>query len=161
VDTGESTFTGGRVLRIRKFLEGEKQFCLTYGDAVSDVDLKALINCHVQSGLTGTITGVNLSGRFGELTMDGNLITHFAEKPEVASGKVNGGFMVFDNDRFWRYMDWSGDFWLEREPFYRMVQDRQMGVYKHDGFWQCMDTPREYELLCRLWDGGKAPWKTW
>ena len=157
-DTGEHTMTGGRVWRAKRYLQDEDHFCLTYGDGIADVDVTALMRQHIQSGLVGTLTGVRVAGRFGELQSDSNKITSFDEKPAVTSGRINGGFMVFDARRVWNYFDACDDLIFEREPLARMVADGQLGIYEHDGFWQCMDTPREYRALNDLWASGRAPW---
>lgn len=160
-DTGEETYTGGRLVAVRQYLENEDHFCLTYGDGLADIDVGALVRSHQDSGLTATVTAVQLEGRFGEMAIKDRLVVDFAEKPPRSAGKVSGGFMVFDNDRVWDYLEERPDIWLEREPLQAMVAARQLGVFKHDGFWQCMDTPREYDRLNEMWQAGNAPWKTW
>lgn len=158
VDTGDQTMTGGRVWRLRDYLAQDDLFCLTYGDAVADINIGALVEQHRRSGLTGTISAVRVAGRFGELQADGAVVTGFDEKPAVTAGRINGGFMVFDAKRLWDYMDPSDDLIFEREPLTRMVEAGQLGCYLHDGQWQCMDTPREYVLLNELWEKGQAFW---
>lgn len=160
-DTGDESMTGARLWKIRKYLEGEKRFCLTYGDGLAGINVKALLDFHDQSGKLGLITGVRPAGRFGELNTDGITITHFNEKPQISEGWVNGGFMVLNNDKVWDYL-WPDDkLVFEKEPLPAMVKDRQLGMFKHEGFWMGMDTLREYTILNELWDGGKAPWKIW
>jgi glucose-1-phosphate cytidylyltransferase len=161
VDTGDHTMTGNRVWRVRKYLKDEDHFCLTYGDGVGDIDISALIAQHHKLGLVGTLTGVKVTGRFGELEGDRGKVVEFNEKPVMTSGRINGGFMVFDAGRVWDYFNDSDDLILERDPLPRMVADRQLGIYEHDGYWQCMDTLREYNMLNDLWEQGKAPWKIW
>ncbi len=100
-------------------------------------------------------------GRFGEIEMDANRISEFNEKPNVRTGRINGGFMVFDASRVWNYFRAGEDLILEREVLPKMVKDKQLGVFKHDGFWQCVDTPREYDMLNKLWKEDKASWKVW
>ncbi|OGG02824.1 MAG: glucose-1-phosphate cytidylyltransferase [Candidatus Glassbacteria bacterium RIFCSPLOWO2_12_FULL_58_11] len=160
-DTGENAMTGARLYRVRKYLEGCGPFCLTYGDGVADIDLRALVEQHERSGLAGTLTGIRMAGRFGELNITGGKVRKFQEKPALTQGRVNGGFMVFDNRRVWDYLDDREDLTLEEEPLRRMAEAGQLGVYEHDGYWQCMDTFREYNLLNEIWDSGKAPWKIW
>ncbi len=158
VDTGEQTMTGGRVWRIRDYVDKDDLFCLTYGDAVADIDITALIEQHKRSGLVGTISAVHVAGRFGELQARGEFVTAFDEKPAVTAGRINGGFMVFDAKRLWNYMEPSDDLVFERGPLARMVCDGQLGCYRHNGQWQCMDTPREYALLNELWEKGADFW---
>ena len=160
-DTGEETYTGGRLLAVRPYLQNEDHFCLTYGDGLADIDIGALIQKHRASGLTGTVTAVRASGRFGEMSITGDLVDRFEEKPTRSAGKISGGFMVFDNQRIWDYIEDRPDIWLERKPLQSLTTDRQLGVFSHDGFWQCMDTPREYDRLNEMWQAGNAPWKTW
>ena len=160
-DTGEQTFTGGRLARVRRYLDGEDHFCLTYGDGLADLDIQTLVQSHRASGLTATITGVKVSGRFGEMITDGQRVLQFDEKPARSAGIISGGFMVFDNSRIWDHLEDRPDVWLEREPLQSLINAGQLGVYPHHGYWQCMDTPREYDRLNELWDRGDAPWKTW
>jgi glucose-1-phosphate cytidylyltransferase len=160
-DTGENTMTGGRVRRIKEHLNGCSHFCLTYGDGVGDVDLGALLSHHLQSGLTGTLTGVRVAGRFGKIECVDCKITAFDEKPPMSADRINGGFMVFDANRVWDYFDDRSDLVLESETLSRLAADGQLGIFEHDGFWQCMDTPREYHLLNEIWESGRAQWKIW
>lgn len=160
-ETGEAPQTGTRVSIIRKYLEGSERFCLTYGDGVADIDLKTLMAKHQASGLLATVTGVHPSGRFGEIEYDERGIIEFNEKPNVGTGLINGGFMVFQTSVLDRYFDNSKDQILEKDIIPAMVKDKQVGIYVHKGFWQCMDTPREYALLNTLWAEHKAPWKCW
>jgi len=136
-------------------------FSVTYGDGVADINIDVLINAHKNSGLSGTITGVHPSGRFGEMEISGDIISEFAEKPNVSVGLINGGFMVFNRDALGRYFRGGNDLILEGEVIPKMVKDRQIGIYKHKGFWQCIDTAREYSALNDIWETGKAPWKIW
>lgn len=159
VDTGEHTMTGGRIRRIRKYVENDDNFCVTYGDGVADIDISKLVEHHKQSGLVGTLTGVKLAGRFGELEHKDGKVTTFEEKPPITAGSINGGFMVFDAKNIWDYFDGDDNLILEREPLERLVKSNQLGIYEHEGFWQCMDTLREYNKLNELWDADKAPWK--
>ncbi len=160
-DTGESTQTGGRIFKIRDYV-GDETFHLTYGDAVSDVDIKALGKHHAQSGAIATVTAVKSVGRFGELTCrpDG-IVQTFCEKPAASAGRISGGFFVLDGQRLWSYFDNNPDLVFESGPLTKLAMDSKLTAYAHDGFWQCMDTPREHELLNKLWKEKKAPWKTW
>ncbi|MBU1007081.1 MAG: glucose-1-phosphate cytidylyltransferase, partial [Candidatus Omnitrophica bacterium] len=120
-----------------------------------------LIDMHKDSGLLGTITGVHPSGRFGEMEIVDNLVTEFDEKPNVGMGLINGGFMLFDKSVIKKYFRPGDDLILESEVLFEMVKNKELSVYKHDGFWQCVDTPREYGILNHMWDTNKAIWKVW
>lgn len=158
-DTGEATMTGGRVARAAKYLhDHDDVFFLTYGDAVSDIDLAHLADVHRQSGKILTVTAVHPSGRFGEMKLDGDAVVGFHEKPQTEAGLINGGFMVADRDFPARYLRPAEDLVLEQGPMRTVVRDGQMNAYVHEGFWQCMDTMREYKRLNELWDTGHAPW---
>ena len=160
-ETGEETMTGARLWKVRKYLEGSEQFCVTYGDGLSAINLIDLLNFHQSHGKIGTVSGVRPSGRFGELTIEGDTVSRFDEKPQYEEGWVSGGFMIFDNKRVWDYF-WPGDgLILERESLPAMAKDRQLKVFKYDGFWMGMDTIREYTMLNDMWNAGKAPWKVW
>ena len=161
VETGEDSQTGARVWNVKKYLEGEEHFCLTYGDGVADINISSLLDTHKKSGLVGTITAVHPLGRFGEVEIENNRIVEFAEKPNVRQGYINGGFMIFDNRRVWDYFRPGEDLILEGEVLPKMLKEGQLGAFKHDGFWQCVDTPREYNILNELWKENKAPWKVW
>jgi glucose-1-phosphate cytidylyltransferase len=160
-ETGEESMTGARIWKMRKYVEGDNHFALTYGDGVANVDIKKLIEFHNSNGKIGTITGVRPSSRFGEIVLQDSLITNFNEKPNVSEGWVNGGFMIFDAKRIWDYLWDDENLSFEKEPLSSLARDRQLVSFKHDGFWQCMDTFREYEMLNDLWKKGKAPWKVW
>ncbi len=161
VDTGEQAQTGARIWNARKYLEDCDLFSVTYGDGVADIDIGALVKTHKESGLLGTVSGVHPSGRFGEMEISKNIVSEFDEKPNVSMGLINGGFMLFDRKVIDRYFRQGDDLILEGEVLPAMVKDRQLGVYKHDGFWQCIDTPREYGVLNKMWDKGEARWKIW
>lgn len=161
VDTGEETMTGGRVWRIRKYVEADDHFCVTYGDGVGDIDIGALVKQHKASGLVATLTAVRVAGRFGELVSEQGKVIKFDEKPAITAGRINGGFMVFDSKRIWKYFNDSPELVLEREPLRRLAEDGQLAMYKHNGYWQCMDTLREYNLLNQMWEEGNVPWKVW
>lgn len=158
VDTGEHTMTGGRLRRIRSYV-GESTFCCTYGDGVGDVDLTRLLAFHRASGRQATLTGVQPPGRFGALTLDGDRVVSFQEKPEGDGCWINGGFFVLEPDVF-DLLD--GDACVfEREPLEVLARRGQLGMFKHAGFWQPMDTLRDKVKLEALWERGQAPWKMW
>jgi glucose-1-phosphate cytidylyltransferase len=160
-DTGEETMTGGRLARIRKYLEHEDHFCVTYGDGLSDINITESIEFHRQGGKIGTIAAVRPSSRFGEISLEKDLVTNFNEKANIGQGWINGGFMIFDNKRLWDYL-WPEDtLILERVTLPSLVKDNQLLAYKHEGFWLGMDTPREYHALNDMWSAGNAPWKIW
>jgi glucose-1-phosphate cytidylyltransferase len=159
VDTGLETMTGGRVARIRKYIGNDENFLLTYGDGVCDVNVPELIRFHQQSGRTATLTGVHPVGRFGELAIDGDTVRQFAEKPASSDTWINGGFFVM-NRAIFNYLD-GDDCVLERTPLERLSAGDQLGVYRHPGYWQCMDTLRDMEQLNHEWASGRAPWKVW
>jgi glucose-1-phosphate cytidylyltransferase len=158
VDTGMQTQTGGRVKRLAHLLDTET-FMLTYGDGVSNVNIQKLLAFHRAHGKLATVTAVRPPARFGGLTFDGDYIKEFSEKPQTGEGWINGGFFVFEP----RVLDYIKDdsTILEREPLERLARDRQLVAYRHDDFWQCMDTLRDQRLLESLWQSGKAPWKIW
>ena len=158
VDTGLMTQTGGRVKRVQKYI-GDEPFMLTYGDGVGDIDLDALLAQHQASGKIVTLTGIQPGGRFGVLDVDGQTVTGFREKAKEDGGWINGGFMVLDPEVFARL---GGDSCvLEREPLEGLAQEGWLGIYRHNGFWQCMDTQRDKTRLEELWQNGDAPWRVW
>lgn len=160
VNTGLETQTGGRIRRIRKYVNDET-FMVTYGDGVSDLNIAELLKHHRASDKTATISAVQLEGRFGILDIDasGRQVTGFREKPKEDGGWINAGFMVMEPEVF-DYLD--GDRCvLERKPLEDLSREGRLGVYKHSGFWQCMDTQRDRGLLEELWNSGRAPWKLW
>jgi glucose-1-phosphate cytidylyltransferase len=159
VDTGENSGTGGRLLRVRQYLESEDAFCMTYGDGVSDVDLSATIAFHRKHGKWATMTAVQPPSRFGALGMEGDEITSFQEKPLGEGGWINGGFFVLSPAVLTEIRDQSWMF--EREPLERLTAQHQVYAYRHKGFWQAMDTLRDKYRLEELWASGSAPWKTW
>ena len=156
MDTGQQTQTGGRIKRLEPWLK-EGTFMATYGDGVCDVDLQALLEFHKSQGKLATITAVRPPSRFGGLVFDGNLVQDFIEKPQIGEGWINGGFMVLE-PQVLDYLD-GDDSTLERDGLERLAADRQLAAYRHEGFWQCMDTLREKRLLETLWQSGNAPWK--
>lgn len=158
IDTGISTLTGGRIKRLAPQLQNET-FMLTWGDGVSDVDLEALLEFHRSHGRLVTMTAVRPTARFGHLELDGNRIVEFSEKPQTQEGWINGAFFVVEPGVF-DYIGGDQTQW-EREPLERLARDGQLMAYKHESFWQCMDTLRDKVLLEELWQSGKAPWKLW
>lgn len=158
VDTGLNTQTGGRVKRVQKYI-GDRRFMLTYGDGVSDIDLPALLARHEASGKAVTLTGIQPGGRYGVLDLSGECVTGFREKAREDGGWINGGFMVMEPEIFDRLTD---DLCvLERAPLETLAREGKLGIYKHNGFWQCMDTQRDRVKLEELWQTGEAPWKLW
>jgi glucose-1-phosphate cytidylyltransferase len=153
--------TGGRVSSVRRYLENDELFCLTYGDGVADLDIGKLIAFHREQKKVATVTAVRPPGRFGEMRIDGPKVSEFNEKPQTTEGFINGGFFVCDAKRIWDYLGTDKKTTLEREPMQRLADDGQLSAFKHTGFWQPMDTLREYTLLNELWSSGKAPWKAW
>ncbi len=159
VDTGDATLTGGRLARVRDYVDGET-FSLTYGDGVSDVRLDELMRFHNQGGKLATVTAVQPPGRFGLLDLDDDCIVRgFQEKPEGDGGWINGGFFILEPGIF-SYLDGDETIW-EQTPLKQLAASGQLQAYKHHGFWQPMDTLRDRHLLEDLWHGGRAPWKVW
>jgi glucose-1-phosphate cytidylyltransferase len=158
VDTGLETATGGRLKRVAKWLNGEP-FMLTYGDGVADIDITKLVEFHKAQGRLATVTAVRPPARFGGLEFEGDSIRRFSEKPQIGEGWINGGFFVLQPE----VIDYIADdqtSW-EHEPLERLAAEGQLVAYKHDSFWQPMDTLREVRVLESLWSGGKPPWKVW
>lgn len=160
-ETGEETMTGGRVAAIRRYVEPDDLFLLTYGDGVSDVDVGKLIAAHHAHGKLATVTAVRPPGRFGEMRINGGTVREFNEKPQASEGFINGGFFVLDSKRIWDYVGSDPSTIFEREPLRCLARDGQLVAFEHTGFWQPMDTAREYMLLNDLWAKGRAPWKRW
>lgn len=159
VDTGLDTMTGGRLKRVREYI-GNEPFFMTYGDGVSDVDIEKLLEYHKQHGKLATISGVKPESRFGILDLShDNQVMSFREKSNVDTGFINAGFMVLDP----KVLDYVEDdtVMFEGKPMEKLAEDGQLMCYKHDGFWQCMDTMRDKEKLERLWADGTAPWRVW
>lgn len=159
VDTGLNTQTGARVKRVHDYV-GDEPFMLTYGDGVSDVDLSALLRQHKESGNEVTITGVQPGGRFGVMEIAGQTVTGFREKAREDGGWINGGFMVVE-PKIFDILDEDEDCILERQPMETLAAEGRLGVYKHTGFWQCMDTQRDKIWLEARWRENTAPWKVW
>jgi glucose-1-phosphate cytidylyltransferase len=155
-DTGAETSTGARVKRAARYLDGGT-FCITYGDGLADLDLSAVLAFHRAHGKLVTMTGVRPASRFGEIEHQGGTVTEFNEKPQVGQGLINGGFF-FCEPGFLEYLSEDEGCILERQPLERCVAERQLRVYEHTGFWQCMDTYRDWEHLQQLWRSGRAPW---
>ncbi len=160
VDTGDQTGTGGRIKRVIDFV-GKDTFLMTYGDGVSNVDIKQLVEFHRSQKTLATLTAVQPPGRFGAFSMsgDGHRIEHFREKPKGDGAWVNGGFFVLEKEIF-NYITDDSIFW-EAEPLTTLAEDGQLSAYKHDGYWQAMDTLRDRNVLEDLWQKNKAPWKVW
>jgi len=159
-ETGEAAQTGARMFRGARYLEGET-FLATYGDGVSDVDVAKLVAFHRAHGKAATVTAVRPPGRFGDLVIQGDRVTEFREKPQVSEGWINGGFFAFERSFVDQYLRDDDKLILEREPLMRAAADGQLMVYRHEGFWQPMDTYREWTILNDLWKAGRAPWRTW
>jgi len=155
-DTGLNTMTGGRLLRLKENLKNEETFMLTYGDGVSNVDLTRLLKFHKSHGKIATVTAVRPPVRFGELIINDNKVEEFAEKPQAGKGWINGGFFVFNKEIF-NYIE-NDSIMLEREPLEKLSKLGELMAYKHDNFWQCMDTIREKEILEGLLNSNSAPW---
>jgi glucose-1-phosphate cytidylyltransferase len=156
VDTGVGTLTGARIKQLQPII-GNEPFLLTYGDGLSDVNLTELVKFHKEKGTCITLTSVRPSARFGELTIENGIVSCFEEKPQLHSGWINGGFFVVEPE-FFNFINENEDVMLEREPLTRAVESGQLSAYMHGGFWQCMDTKRDRDLLEKLWDSGSAPW---
>lgn len=158
VDTGDTTMTGGRLKRVRGYL-GDEDFFFTYGDGLSDVNIRSLLAFHGEQGTLATMTAVRPPGRFGALDLDRNRITRFLEKPEGDGGWINGGFFILSPGVL-EYIESDETVW-ERDPLENLARDGQLAAYRHRGFWQPMDTLRDKMLLEELWSEDEAPWKVW
>lgn len=158
VDTGEHTMTGGRLKRVQHYLE-DQDFCFTYGDGVSDVNITKLIEHHRASQVIATVTAVKPMGRFGAMDLAGNVVKTFQEKPKGDGAWINGGFFVL-SPKVFDYLQDDSTIW-EQEPMDQLCQDNQMSAFMHEGFWQPMDTLREKNILEALWQSNEAPWKIW
>jgi glucose-1-phosphate cytidylyltransferase len=159
IDTGEDTLTGGRLKRVAGYLKGEEAFCFTYGDGVSNVDIRASIEYHKRHGKLATVTAVLPPGRYGALERFGDRVTGFVEKPRGDGGVINGGFFVLSPKAI-EYIEGDQTSW-EGEPLTRLAQQGEIMAFEHQGFWQPMDTLREKTQLEELWASGNAPWKNW
>jgi len=158
-DTGDKALKGARLKRVEKYIDGD-QFMMTYGDAVADIDINALLAFHRNHGRLATVTGINPTSRFGELKIKGHQVESFSEKPRTASGLINGGFFVFNTDIF-DYLSSNDNCDLEIGPLEKLAREGQLMVYKHTGFWACMDTLRDMEYLNKLWNENEAEWRVW
>jgi glucose-1-phosphate cytidylyltransferase len=158
IDTGVDTQTGGRIKRLANRLRDDT-FMLTYGDGVADIDARKLLEFHRSHGKLATVTAVRPPARFGGLLFDGDLVVEFTEKPQIGEGWINGGFFVLEPGVL-DYIDGDEAYW-EREPLERLAADGQLVAYRHEGFWQPMDTLRDVRLLESLWESGEVPWKMW
>jgi len=160
-ETGKKAMTGSRVRKIKKYIGDDQTFLLTYGDGLSDVNIDQLISFHNEHGRILTLTGVRPAGRFGEIKCsDEGVISEFNEKPQTAEGRINGGFFVCDQ-RLFDYLDDNDDLVFEKEPMMKLVNNKQLMQFNHNGFWQPMDTYREYILLNSLYENKNAPWIKW
>ena len=159
IDTGLYTQTGGRLKRLRPWLDPDETFLFTYGDGVADLDLKALIQFHAAHGKLATVTTVRPPARFGRIAFRDNQVTNFSEKSDASEGWINGGFFVL-HPRAIDYIDDDQTIW-EREPVERLAKDGQLMGFRHTGFWSCMDTLKEKNILEELWNTGQALWKIW
>ncbi len=160
-DTGENSMTAYRIRLIERYLGNDETFLLTYGDGVGNIDIPRSIVAHQESGKVCTLTAVHPPGRFGELGLaDDSSVYGFNEKPQTEGGYINGGYMVC-NRRIFDYLPDDPDMMLEQAPMKKITADRQLNAFKHEGFWQPMDTFQEYNLLNKLWDANRAPWKVW
>jgi glucose-1-phosphate cytidylyltransferase len=159
VDTGLHTQTGGRLKRLEGWLAGDETFMFTYGDGVADVDLRALLRFHQSHGRLATVTTVRVPARFGRIAFDGDRIVEFFEKPEASEGWINGGFFVLNRGAL-DYIEGDETIW-ERDAVVRLARDGQLMGYRHTGFWSCMDTLKEKQMLEELWASGAPPWRIW
>lgn len=158
IDTGAETMTGGRIKRLQPYMNNET-FMLTWGDGVADIDLRALLDFHRAHGKLATLTAVRPPARYGHLVFDGSRVAEFNEKPQTVEGWINGAFFVLEPEVF-DYIEGDETQW-EREPLERLAQEGQLMAYRHESFWQCMDTLREKHILNTLWANGGAPWALW
>lgn len=159
VDTGENTLKGGRIKRLQPYVDGE-DFHLTYGDGIGDVNIAELTRFHLSHKCTGTVTGVRPPSRFGEMLVEADYVLHFEEKAQLGTGIINGGFFVF-NRAFFDYLTDDENCDLEFGPLQQLSHERKLKVYRHSGFWQCMDNVRERDYLNKVWKSGNVPWRVW
>lgn len=161
VDTGLNTMTGGRIKQIQKYIEPGEPFMLTYGDGVSDINISKLLQFHMEKSKIATLTAINPSGKYGVLDIkDDGVIQSFEEKPNNTMGWINGGYFVLNYEVF-NYIQDDINTIFERGPIENLVEDNELTAYKHEGFWQCMDTMRDKLVLEELWNKNEAPWKVW
>ena len=159
IDTGMNTMTGGRLKKVSELLASEECFCMTYGDGLADIDISESIQFHKSHGRMATITAVIPPPRFGGLTLQGNKVTRFDEKPSNEGGRINGGFFVL-SPKVLSLIETDNTSW-EQEPLRMLADAGELMAFKHDGFWQPVDTLRDKQLVETLWQSGRAPWKTW
>jgi glucose-1-phosphate cytidylyltransferase len=161
-ETGQETLTGSRIKKIERFIGNDEHFMLTYGDGVCDIDINKLIDFHKSHGKILTVSGVRPPGRFGEMEYDvSGKITEFNEKPQASGGRISGGYFVCDREIF-KYLDGNrDDETFESDPMRKLARDGQMMMYRHNGFWQCMDTYRDFAFLNELVNNNKGPWMKW
>jgi len=158
-DTGLNSMTGARLAKVKKYIDSPL-FMMTYGDGVADININKLVDFHKSHGKIATVTGVFPPSRFGDIVVENDKVTQFVEKAQSGSGCINGGFFVFDK-RIFDYVDDDESCIFERIPMEKLAADGELMLYKHTGFWQCMDTIRDMKLLNDLWNNNKAPWKVW
>jgi glucose-1-phosphate cytidylyltransferase len=158
IDTGDATQTGGRLKRVLPYI-GDEEFLFTYGDGVADIDLRALIDFHREQGALATMTAVQPRGRWGAVTLNGDRIDRFEEKPDGDGGWINGGFFVL-SPRVGDYIEGDATVW-EEQPLERLAAEDRLAAYRHEGFWHAVDTLRDKRLLQEHWDSGSPPWKLW
>lgn len=159
VDTGQNSLKGARLKRTEAHIDSDLVL-VTYGDGVSNVNIEKLVQFHHSHGKLGTVTGVNIASRFGEMKIDGNRVVSFTEKPDQSDDFINGGFFVFDR-RIFNYLTLDEECDLEIGALERLAQEGQLMIHRHDGFWACMDTQRDRDYLNAIWERGDAPWKVW
>lgn len=158
-DTGETAMTGSRIKQVQKYIDDD-EFMVTYGDGLADIDLNKLLDFHHKQNKIGTLTGVHPITRFGEVIEDHGIVKNFSEKPALSEAYVNGGFFVF-NKKLFDYLSVEENSVLEKQPLEQLVRKKELAIYPHNGFWQCMDTYRDYRYLNNLWASNDAPWKVW
>jgi glucose-1-phosphate cytidylyltransferase len=158
-ETGEYTGTAGRLAAVRRYVD-DRTFLFTYGDGVGAIDIAALVAYHHEHGRLATVTGVRPTSRYGEMSVEGDVVQEFNEKPTSSDGYVSGGFFVFEPGIF-DYLGEDPTQMLETEPLQKVARDGELQVFRHEGYWLGMDTWRDWRELCRLWDDGRAPWKVW
>ena len=157
IDTGEDSLTGTRLKKLYVYLKNEKNFMLTYGDGLSNVNLKQLLKFHKENKKIATLTAVRPPARYGELSINGNLVQSFKEKKQLNRGWINGGYFVF-NSKIFDYLDMNKNIMLEKDPIDKLVKVNQLNAFKHEDYWQCLDTPRDYENLNKINEAEIFPW---
>jgi glucose-1-phosphate cytidylyltransferase len=161
VETGEETMTAGRINRVRRFVENDEHFCITYGDGVGNIGLREELEFHRNHGKILTLAAVRPPGRFGELSLEeAGRVTEFNEKPQMEAGRINGGYLIA-SPRLFGYLGETDRIMFEQEPMKKLAREGELMGFRHEGFWQPMDTFQEFTYLNKLWNEGRAPWKTW